>query len=490
MKAEIDIIESKHDENRRWDSLLNFYKVVNSIADGVIVTNHKGVVLYVNPAAESIFDKKRKDFLGKQFGFPITLDNATEIEIVHEEGKIVVAEMSVVETVWYDEASYLVSLRDITERKHMEEMIENAAKQWRTTFDSISECVSVHDKDFNVVRVNKAFANIFNKHPKELINSTCYELLHEQNGPIPDCPHLKVWQEKKPVEVELFMSNLGIHAEISVSPVFDDKGDIFSTVHIIKDITERKQAQQIQERLSQQLQVKVNELEAFGYGIAHDMRSPLVSIEGLCRLLRTDIQNENMESVQEDIRLLESAVRKMQQFLNRTLEYSRAGYMIKPTADVDFGKIAEEVITELAEQIHSMEATVSIANTFPLAFMDSMRIKQVLTNLIHNSINYREKTRPLKIEIGHRPSEDEDVFFVRDNGIGIDPSEAEKVFDLFYRGTADVEGSGAGLAIVKRIIDAHGGRIWAEGESGKGTTMCIALPPQRGIYKEVDNGKD
>jgi signal transduction histidine kinase len=249
--------------------------------------------------------------------------------------------------------------------------------------------------------------------------------------------------------------------------------------HLISlhDITERKQAQQAQERLSQQLQAKVSELEAFSYGIAHDLRSPLVSIEGFSRLLRDDMLNHDAERVQEDIRLLESGARKMQGFLNSTLEYSRSGHIIELTKDVSFGKIVKEVITEFNEQVSTIGATVSLADKFPRVCVDRTRIKQVLANLIQNSIKYRDKTVPLKIEIGYQPSEGEVVFFVRDNGTGIEESETEKVFDLFYRGSTEGEGSGVGLAVVKRIIDAHGGKIWVqEGQSGKGTTMCFTLP--------------
>jgi signal transduction histidine kinase len=216
----------------------------------------------------------------------------------------------------------------------------------------------------------------------------------------------------------------------------------------------------------------------------------MLSIEGFSRELRADIQNQKTERVQEDIRLLESGVRKMQQSLNRTLEYSRAGYLVKQAKNVPFGDIVKEVIAEFAEQIRSVGAAVSIAETFPRVYADRMRIRQVLTNLIQNSINYRDKTVPLKIEIGYWLSEDEVVFFVRDNGLGIDASETEKVFALFYRGTTDGEGSGAGLAIVKRIIEAHGGRIWVQAQQEKGTTMCFALPQQSGTNKGNNNGKD
>jgi PAS domain S-box-containing protein len=363
-----DVTGSKRIEKRLWDSMSNFYKVINDNPDSIIITNRKGIVRYVNPAAESLFCRKSEDFNGEQFGFPITSSDVTEVDITRQAGEIVVAEMRVAETMWYDEIAYLISLHDISERK---------------------------------------------------------------------------------------------------------------------------QAHQAQERLSQQLQVKVSELETFSYGIAHDLRSPMVSIESFSRLLREDIQNQKVENVQEDIRLLESGVRKMQDFLNSTLEYSRAGHLIKRTRNVSFSKIVNEVMTEFNEQISSIGATVATTKTFPMVYVDRAMIIQVLADLIQNSIKYRDKTVPLKIEIGYQPSEGEPVFFVRDNGLGIDASEAEKVFALFYRGTADGEGSGIGLAIVKKIIEAHGGRIWVQqGQSGKGTTMCFTLPRQHGTNKENNNGKD
>jgi len=276
--------------------------------------------------------------------------------------------------------------------------------------------------------------------------------------------------------------------EISVNYFNIVEGQMFVFVH---DITERKRAEEAQERLRQQLQAKISELETFSYGIAHDLRSPLVSIEGFSRLLRDDMLNHDAEKVQEDIRLLDTGVRKMHDFLNSTLEYSRAGHPIKRTRNVSFGKIVKEVMAEFAEQVSSIGATVSLADKFPRVCADKTRIAEVLTNLIQNSIKYRDKTVPLKIEIGYRLSEGEAVFFVRDNGLGIDASEAEKVFALFYRGTADGEGSGIGLTIVKKIIEAHGGRIWAQQvQAGEGTTMCFTLPRQHGTNKGDNNGKD
>jgi PAS domain S-box-containing protein len=363
-----DLTGRKRTEKRLCDSMSNFYKVINDDPDGIIITNQEGIVRYVNSAAESLYRRKREDFNREKFGFPITSSDVTVVDITRQAGETVVAEMRVSETTWYGEIAHLISLRDISERKH---------------------------------------------------------------------------------------------------------------------------AQQVQERLSQQLQAKVSELETFSYGIAHDLRSPLVSIEGFSRLLRDDMQNHDAERVQEDIRLLDTGVRKMQQFLNRTLEYSRAGQLVNQASKISFGKIVKELVAEFNGQISSIGAAVSLADKFPRVYADKVRIAEVLTNLIQNSIKYRNKTVPLKIEIGYQLSEGEVVFFVRDNGTGIEESEIEKVFGLFYRGSTEGEGSGTGLAIVKKIIEAHGGRVWVQqGRPGEGTTICFTLAQHNGTNKGDNNGKD
>jgi len=128
------------------------------------------------------------------------------------------------------------------------------------------------------------------------------------------------------------------------------------------------------------------------------------------------------------------------------------------------------------EQIKSSGIEISLAEEFPVVHVDRMRVMEVLVNLIENSINYMGEQHDPKIEIGYRIEKGETVFFVRDNGIGIDPSQHEKVFELFYQVETNNRGTGVGLAIVKRIIEMHKGRIWIESERGKGCTVCFTLP--------------
>lgn len=141
-----------------------------------------------------------------------------------------------------------------------------------------------------------------------------------------------------------------------------------------------------------------------------------------------------------------------------------------------FGEIVKNALDQEAEKLESRDVEVSVASDLPKVHVDRMRITEVLVNLIENSIKYMGDQPRQRIELGHRIDGDQVVFIVRDNGIGIDSSQHEKVFGLFYKVNGKSEGTGVGLAIVKRIIEVHGGRIWIESELGKGCTVCFTLP--------------
>jgi PAS domain S-box-containing protein len=483
-----DITERKQAERALQESRTNFYNIVERTADGIVIVNKQGITLFVNKTLESILHRRADELLGEMFGLPIIDGETTEIDIVLKSGEHGVGELSVVETEWKGEPAYLISLRDITERRKAENELMIKEKAIASSVNAIS----IADHDGNLTYVNPAFLKMwgFNSDaevlgmsilefcPKDDLSQNTIKALYEK----------KSWQgelvQKRENGVEFF-------SQLSINPVMDNDDRPIAIMASFIDLTERKRAEEVQKILSQRLQAQVSELEAFSYGIAHDLRSPLVSIEGFSHLLREDIRDLKAENVEEDIRLLESGVKRMQGFLNDTLEYSRSGQMIKRTRDVSISEIIKEVLAALNEQINAIGATVLVAKTFPNIYADSSRIKQVLDNLIQNSIKYRDKTVPLKIEIGHYLSKKETVFFVKDNGLGIDECEVEKVFALYYRGTAEGEGSGIGLTVVKKVIEAHGGRAWVQqGKTEKGTTMCFTLPQQNEIAKEVTCGKN
>jgi signal transduction histidine kinase len=166
----------------------------------------------------------------------------------------------------------------------------------------------------------------------------------------------------------------------------------------------------------------------------------------------------------------------MDKLLMETLELSRIGRIVNPPVDALFGEIVEDALGQTSEKIRSKGFKVSVAQNLSVVHVDRMRIAEVLVNLIENSIKYIGLQANPEIEIGQRIDGMDRIFFVRDNGIGIDSSQHDKVFELFYKVDMQSEGTGAGLAIVKRIIEIHGGQIWIESELGKGCTVCFTLP--------------
>ena len=260
------------------------------------------------------------------------------------------------------------------------------------------------------------------------------------------------------------------------APIYNTKGERIASIETLQDITERKTTEEELERLLKELEAKNAEMERFTYTVSHDLRSPLLSIQGFATVLREDLEQEERANVESDLNYIEEGAKKMELLLNDTLQLSRIGRVANPPVDVPFGEIVQEALLQITEQVKSSGVEISVADALPTVHVDRMRIAEVLVNLITNSIKYRGEQPHPKIEIGYRVDGEEAVFFVKDNGIGIDKSQHEKVFALFYKLDGSSEGTGAGLAIVKRIVEVHGGRIWIESEEGKGCTVCFTVP--------------
>jgi PAS domain S-box-containing protein len=233
---------------------------------------------------------------------------------------------------------------------------------------------------------------------------------------------------------------------------------------------------ELQERIGE-VEAKNAEMERFVYTVSHDLRSPLVTIQGFIGFLREDISDGDLDDIETDLRMIEDATLKMDHLLKDTLELSRIGRVANPPEEVSFGDAVQEVLEALSDKIKARPIKVVLSESWPAVRVDRLRIEEALTNLVENSIKYMGDETDPEIEIGWRKVGGERVFFVRDNGIGIEGAQLEKVFDLFYKLDPDSEGSGVGLAIVRRIIEVHGGKIWVDPGEGKGTTVLFTLPP-------------
>ncbi|TRZ67392.1 MAG: PAS domain S-box protein [Methanothrix sp.] len=227
-----------------------------------------------------------------------------------------------------------------------------------------------------------------------------------------------------------------------------------------------------------ELEAKNAEMERFVYTISHDLRSPLVTIQGFVGFLKEDTRRGDQEKIDIDLQTIEDVATKMDRLLGETLELSRIGRVANLPEDVSFGSMVKEALDLISEEIKKGQVEISVARDWPVVCVDHMRIVEVLINLVENSIKYMGDQERPSIDIGHQKEGEKTVFFVQDNGMGIGPDQHSKVFDLFYKIDNRSGGVGAGLAIVKRIINVHGGRIWIESDMDKGCKINFTLPCQ------------
>ncbi|MEM7584525.1 MAG: ATP-binding protein [Acidobacteriota bacterium] len=243
-------------------------------------------------------------------------------------------------------------------------------------------------------------------------------------------------------------------------------------------VRERERLLEERQSLIGELQARNAELAQFNYTVSHDLKNPLTTIQNFVGLARRDAATGRTDRLEHDLDRLQVAADKLDRLLAELLEYSRVRYDSNPSEDLRLNEVAQAALARLEETIAEADAQIELADDLPVVRGDRQRLEDLLRLLIDNALRYAGDSQPPRIRIAARPTADGPVFTVRDRGIGIDPRYQEKIFDLFERlDTDDSEGTGIGLALAKRIVEVHGGRIWVESEgSSKGSTFCFTLP--------------
>lgn len=241
--------------------------------------------------------------------------------------------------------------------------------------------------------------------------------------------------------------------------------------------TELKSRMQEREQFIQELGNRNAELERFTYTVSHDLRSPIITIKGFIGMLEKDLLEGQVERVQKDLQRISNAADKMNTLLLDLLELSRVGRLINPPEEIDLVRLTYETLETVDGRLRAKNITTRVSPDLPVIHGDRLRIGEVMENLIDNAAKYMGDRPGPYIEVGARSDNDDQIIYVKDNGIGIESQYLQKIFGLFDKLDATSEGTGIGLALVKRIIEVHGGRIWAESEGlGKGSTFCFTIP--------------
>jgi PAS domain S-box-containing protein len=253
-------------------------------------------------------------------------------------------------------------------------------------------------------------------------------------------------------------------------PRYDVNGNFIGYIGYCLDITDRKLVEAA-------LNGKNSELERFTYTVSHDLKSPLITIQSYAGMIEKDLEAGKVERARKDLKRIEAAAAGMSELLNDLLELSRVGKQMNIPSRIDMNGLVAKVLQQLAGPLKQVGVKVVVQPELPAAFGDGKRIAEVVQNLVENALKYGCDREEPSLEIGARMEEPDCIYFVRDNGKGIDPCFHESIFNIFTKLDAASPGTGVGLALVKRIIEVHNGRIWVESAgSGHGSCFCFTLP--------------
>ena len=279
-----------------------------------------------------------------------------------------------------------------------------------------------------------------------------------------------------------------------ISPLRDQQNKVIGRLLVARDITDERKMQVELRRAYDELEIRVQrrtaeleqankeleqknaELERFTYSVSHDLKSPLITISGYLGYLKEDIVAGNVERLEKDTQRIANAVDKMDRLLTDVLELSRIGRVVNPSETLRIEEIIAEAVEAIRGRLDARGVSVQIQTNLPLVHGDKARLTEVLQNLIDNSAKFMGDQSNPEIIIGFiEENNNKPIFFVKDNGMGIASEFHERIFGLFNRLDPQIEGTGVGLALVKRIIEIHGGRIWVESEVGNGSTFYFTL---------------
>jgi len=267
-----------------------------------------------------------------------------------------------------------------------------------------------------------------------------------------------------------------VWADVSTVLLRDSSGKPLHFVTSVLDITERKRAEEALQQRDEVLQAHNDELVRFSYAVSHDLKSPMVTIKTFLGYLEQDLAAADPARIDKDLHYLHAATAKMSRLLDELLELSRVGRVSNPSVEVTLQEVVGEALDLVAGRIAEAGVEVRVTEEPIVLVGDRPRLVEVFQNLLDNAAKFMGDQPAPRVEIGCEESGGETVLFVRDNGKGIDPRHSGKLFGLFEKLDPGSEGTGIGLALVKRIVEVHGGRIWVASEGlGHGSTFRFTL---------------
>jgi PAS domain S-box-containing protein len=363
--------------------------------------------------------------------------------------------------------------RELAERKRAEEALRWSETQLHVILESTADGLLAVDSKGKVIAANQRFAELW-RIPQSLMDAgddraLLNFVLGQLSEPAAFLKKVQSLYGTDALDMDTLAFKDGRVFERYSFPMMMDEA-VIGRVWSFRDITGRK-------RQEKELSEKNSELERFTYTVSHDLKSPLVTVKTFLGYLEQDLASPDKERVKQDVAYMHTAADKMGQLLDELLNLARVGHKMNPAERVTFKELAQEAVRLVAGRISTGGAEVQVADAAVVLEGDRPRLMEIWQNLVENACKFMGNQPKPRVEIGVEQRGSETVFFVRDNGTGIDPRYQAKVFGLFEKLDPKGEGTGMGLALVKRIVEMYKGRIWVESPGlGQGANFLFTLP--------------
>jgi PAS domain S-box-containing protein len=476
-----------------------FKDLLEAAPDAMVVVNPGGEIVLLNLQAEKQFGYHRDELLGQKvkniipegFAERLLADHlrsaedalaqqiGTGIELVgrRKDGGEFPIEIMLSPLESAEGILVTAAIRDISVRREAEKHLAQMESRYRGLLEAAPDAMVVVNPGGEIVLLNLQAEKQFGYRRDELLGQKVKNIIPEGFAERLLADDLRSAEDALAQQIGTGIELVGrrkdggeFPIEIMLSPLESAEGILVTAA--IRDITERKRHESALQEKNDELQVAVNELDAFSYSISHDLRAPLRAIDGFSQILLkqygTLLSGEPRKYLQ---RVRDNTV-QMGHLVDDLLRFSRLGRQPLAKQLVPTGTMVEQILRDARQQAPGRSVHVSVGN-LPPVWGDAALLKQAFMNLIDNAFKYTRLRDDAVVEIDSRKIGDEQVFLVRDNGVGFDMQYADKLFDVFQRlhRAEDFAGTGVGLAIVQRIVQRHGGRVWAEAAVDHGATF-------------------